>query len=97
MDTKLIREYGTEILSYRLRTVRQKKRMQYEDFDKKLLRLRREEEKFYQQEKDLGWEPLIPPVQKGWTRFFVPTTNISMKNWYNEHQRKLLPQLRDGK
>lgn len=78
MDTKLVREFGTEILSYRLRTVRQKKRMQYEDFDKKLLRLKREEDDLYVQEKNLGWEPLIPPVQKGWIRFFVLRRDVAL-------------------
>ena len=77
MDTKLVREFGTEILSYRLRTVRQKKRMQYEDFDKKLLRLKREEDDLYVQERNLGWEPLIPPIQKGWIRFFVLRKDVA--------------------
>jgi hypothetical protein len=29
MDSNLVKQFGIEILSYRLRTVRQKKRMQY--------------------------------------------------------------------
>ena len=37
MDTKFIQQYGEDILCYRLRTARQKKRMQYEDFDKQLI------------------------------------------------------------
>ncbi|OQP50797.1 hypothetical protein A4H97_02945 [Niastella yeongjuensis] len=77
MDSKLVKQYGTEILSYRLRTVRQKKRMQYEDFDKKLLRLKKERNRLYRQEKDLGYEPLIPPVQKGWKRFFVLREDVA--------------------
>jgi hypothetical protein len=77
MDSKLVKQYGTEILSYRLRTVRQKKRMQYEDFDKKLLRLNKERERLYKQQRDLGWEPLIPPVQKGWKRFFVLREDVA--------------------
>jgi hypothetical protein len=77
MDTKLVREFGTEILSYRLRTVRQKKRMQYEDFDKKLLRLRREEKKLDELNRNLGWETLTPPVQKGWKRFFVLRDDVA--------------------
>ncbi len=39
MDTKLIQQYGEDILCYRLRTARQKKRMRYEDFDKQLIQL----------------------------------------------------------
>jgi hypothetical protein len=77
MDTKLVREYGTEILSYRLRTVRQKKRMQYEDFDKRLLKLKREEDELDELERNLGYEPLIPPVQKGWKRFFVLRDDVA--------------------
>jgi hypothetical protein len=77
MDKKLIRQYGTEILSYRLRTVRQKKRMQYEDFDKQLLQLNREEKLLYKQKLALGWEPLVPPVQKGWKRFFVLREDVA--------------------
>lgn len=77
MDKKLIEQYGEDILSYRLRTARQKKRMQYEDFDKQLLKLYREERALYQQERDLGWEPLLPPVQKGWKRFFVLRDDVA--------------------
>jgi hypothetical protein len=77
MDTKLVREFGIEILSYRLRTVRQKKRMQYEDFDKQLLRLYREDKALGLRAKNLGWEPLIPPVQKGWKRFFVLREDVA--------------------
>lgn len=77
MDTKLVREFGTEILSYRLRTVRQKKRMQYEDFDKRLIRLHRENKALRRQQRNLGWEPLIPHVQKGWKRFFVLREDVA--------------------
>lgn len=77
MDRKLIEEYGEDILSYRLRTARQRKRMQYEDFDKQLLRIHREEEALYKQQQNLGWEPLTPPVQKGWKRFFVLREDVA--------------------
>jgi hypothetical protein len=101
MDSKLIKQYGTEILSYRLRTVRRKKRMQYEDFDKKLLRLNKEEDKLIKLKRNLGWEPLIPPVQKGWKRFFVLREDVARSkqaeffenilkkiNTYDWHYRK---------
>jgi hypothetical protein len=77
MDRKLIEQYGEDILSYRLRTARQKKRMQYKDFDKQLLKLRREERALDKQLANLGWEPLIPPVQKGWKRFFVLREDVA--------------------
>jgi hypothetical protein len=47
MDTKLIKQFGTDILCYRIRTARQKKRMQYEDFDKQLIALNKEQEPLY--------------------------------------------------
>jgi len=77
MDSKLVKQYGSKILSYRLRTVRQKKRMQYEDFDKKLFHLGKEEKHLYKKQFNLGWEPLTPPVQKGWKRFFVLREDVA--------------------
>ncbi len=77
MDKQLIAQYGEDILSYRLRTARQKKRMQYEDFDKQLLRIERERKALYKQRYNLGWEPLVPPVQKGWKRFFVLREDVA--------------------
>lgn len=77
MDTKIIKQYGEDILCYRLRNARQKKRMQYEDFDKHLIQLYKEERALYKQQRNLGWEPLIPPVQKGWKRFFVLRDDVA--------------------
>jgi hypothetical protein len=45
--------------------------MQYKDFDRQLIALYKEERALYQQRRNLGWEPLIPPIQRGWKRFFV--------------------------
>ncbi|MGG9964749.1 hypothetical protein [Ferruginibacter sp. SUN106] len=81
MDTKLIQQYGADILSYRLRTARQKKRMQYEDFDKQLIQLDKEETLLYRQQRNLGWEPLHPPVQKGWVRFFVLREDVARSRY----------------
>lgn len=77
MDTKLIQQYGEDILCYRLRTARQKKRIQYEDFHKQLIRLYKEEVKLMEKERALGWEPLVPPVQNGWKRFFVLREDVA--------------------
>jgi hypothetical protein len=71
MDKKLIQTYGEEILCYRLRSARQKKRAQYEDFHKQLIQLDKEHSALWRKKQNLGWEPLVPPVQKGWKRFFV--------------------------
>lgn len=54
-----------------MRATRQKTRAAREDFDKYLLALRREERALQRQKYALGWDPLIPPVQKGWKRSFV--------------------------
>lgn len=77
MDTKLIKQYGEDIFCYRLRTARHKKRMQYEDFDKQLIQLHQEENGLYEQRRNLGWEPLLPAVQKGWKRFFVLRDDVA--------------------
>ncbi len=77
MDTKLIKQFGTEILSYRLRTGRQKTRLRYEDFDKQLLELDFRLKGLYEKRRNLGWEPLIPPIQRGWKRFFVLQEDVA--------------------
>jgi hypothetical protein len=80
MDTKLIKQFGTEILCYRLRTVRQKKRMQYEDFDKQLIALEKETKPIIYKRYKPEYEPLLPPVQKGWKRFFVLRDDVARSN-----------------
>ena len=77
MDNKLIAQYGEDILSYRLRTARQKKRAQREAFDKQLIGLYLEEKALRQKRWDLGWEPMIPPIQRGWKRFFVVRPDVA--------------------
>jgi hypothetical protein len=77
MENKFIQEYGEDILCYRFRTERQKKRVQYKNFDKQLIALHKEERALYQQKRNLGWEPLIPPVQKGWKRFFTVRDDVA--------------------
>ncbi|CAN5485673.1 hypothetical protein BH11BAC3_BH11BAC3_45350 [soil metagenome] len=77
MDKTLINKYGEEILCCRLRTARQKQRMQYEDFDKQLRKLYKEERALCWEIKNLGWEPLVPAVQKGWVRLFVLREDVA--------------------
>jgi hypothetical protein len=77
MGTKTINEYGEDIRCYRLRTARLKKRMRYKDFDKQLIQLYKEENALYVQKRNLGWEPLHPPVQKGWIRHFVLREDVA--------------------
>lgn len=77
MDTKLIKQFGAEILCYRLRTARHKKRMQYEDFDKQLIALGKEERMLYKKKYTAEWELLKPPFQRGWKRFFVLREDVA--------------------
>ncbi|MBS1509782.1 MAG: hypothetical protein JST86_03020 [Bacteroidetes bacterium] len=77
MDKKIIQQFGQEILSFRLQTKRQKKRKRNEAFEKKLLQLDRERSTLLKMSRALGWEPLIPPVQKGWIRFFVLRDDVA--------------------
>ncbi|MCD2425326.1 hypothetical protein LQ567_21260 [Niabella pedocola] len=77
MDTKLIKQFGAKIGSYRIRTERQKKRLRYKDFDKQLLELDFRLDELYEKKRDLGWEPLTPPFQRGWKRFFVLKEDVA--------------------
>ncbi|HZE84809.1 MAG TPA: hypothetical protein VE035_10910 [Puia sp.] len=101
MDRKIIKQYGAGINCFRIRTARQKKRMQYEDHDKWLIKLEKEENELYHQRRNLGWMELIPPVQKGWKRFFVLREDVARSrhaeffenilkkiNTYDWHYRK---------
>ncbi|MBD0259837.1 MAG: hypothetical protein ICV83_29310 [Cytophagales bacterium] len=56
---------------FRLKSERRRIRLRKKDQEKHLLRLHREENKLHRQIRDLGYEPLIPPVQKGYKRIFV--------------------------
>jgi hypothetical protein len=55
----------------RLKSSRRRKRLQKTDFDRKLIALYKEWKRLRDQVRNLGYEPLIPPVQKGWKRTFV--------------------------
>lgn len=57
-------------MSYRLRTARQKKRLVKEHRDKQLIQLEKYRRELWNKERNLGFEPLIPPVQRGWIRTF---------------------------
>lgn len=81
MDTKLTKQYGEEILCYRLRTKRNKIRMKYEHFHKSLIQIHKEEEELYKQKYSLGWEPLVPPVQKGWKRVFMLRQDVARSRY----------------
>jgi hypothetical protein len=81
MDTKIIKQYVEDILHYKLRTARQKRRMQYKDFDKQLIQLNKKQRELYLQKRNLGWQELKPPVQKGWVRHFVVREDVSRSKY----------------
>lgn len=56
---------------FRLKSERRKIRLRKTHFEKTLLALDRKERQLSRQIRNLGYEPLIPPVQKGWKRTFV--------------------------
>jgi len=58
-------------LCLRSRSARKKKRLQKEAIEKKLIALDKEQKSLNIQIRNLGYAPLIPPVQKGWKRIFV--------------------------
>ncbi|ASZ10362.1 hypothetical protein KTO58_23880 [Chitinophaga pendula] len=61
-----------ELLQHcRIRSARSKRRMVYEDWEKKLLRLDRTTTNLYTQIRQLGYEKLDPPYQRGWKRSFI--------------------------
>ena len=76
MNHEIINE-KTDLLCYRLRTARQRKRMARKGFEKKLRALGREENRLYTSKGELGWIDINPPVQRGWKRHFVLRDDIA--------------------
>jgi hypothetical protein len=62
--------------SVRFKSERRRKRLPKKDQEKHLLLLHREENKLRRQIRNLGYEPLVPPVQKGYKRLFVLSDDV---------------------
>jgi hypothetical protein len=62
---------------FRLKSTRRRKRLQKLDSDKALLRLYREERALSKEIRNLGYEELNPPVQRGWKRMFVLREDVA--------------------
>jgi hypothetical protein len=62
--------------SVRFKSERRRKRLLKKDQEKHLLLLHREENKLRRQIRNLGYEPLVPPVQKGYKRLFVLSDDV---------------------
>lgn len=68
MDNTELQDY---IMRSRIRSFRRRKRLKKEAFDKKLIVLRKELLAIRRRDRELGYEELSPPVQRGWKRVFV--------------------------
>jgi hypothetical protein len=62
---------------FRLRSARNKIRMQHEDFEKKLRALAIERRELYKQQRELGWIELEKPIVRGWKRYFVLREDVA--------------------
>lgn len=67
----------TDLLCYRLRTARQRRRAAYEGFQKQLRAVDAERQELRQQQRNLGWVELEKPVMRGWKRFFVLREDVA--------------------
>jgi hypothetical protein len=66
-----------EIESYRnIRSKRQRKRAIIEANDKKLIGLYKENQRLSKQKRDLPMIDLVPPIQKGWKRYFIVRDDV---------------------
>jgi hypothetical protein len=69
-------EQSFDVLQYRLKSARRKKRLQKKDFDKQLIQITKQERLLWQRRHDLPMVPLENPYQKGWKRYFVVRDDI---------------------
>lgn len=69
-------EQSFDVLQYRLKSARRKKRLQKKDFDKQLIQITKQERLLWQRRRDLPMVPLDNPYQKGWKRYFVVRDDI---------------------
>jgi hypothetical protein len=67
----------TQLLPYRLKSARRKKRLQLEDRDKQLLKLNRELKRIQKHPEFRKTVDLDEPYQKGWNRLFVLKPEIA--------------------
>lgn len=71
MEQDTTGEWKDYLAQFRLQSARSKERKRREGFEKQLLKIHRERAELQQQQRNLGWIPLDPPVMRGWKRFFV--------------------------
>ncbi len=61
----------------RIKTERRKKRLQKKELEKQLFRNYKELRRIRKEQWNLGYIDLVPPVQKGWKRFFVLKEDVA--------------------
>ena len=80
------------LLSTRFRSKRRRKQAEIEDFDKKLIAKSKELNQLNKQKRDLPMVDLIPPIQRGWRRFFVLREDVRKSkraNFYDNILQKI--------
>lgn len=80
-------ELPFDVMQYKLKTARQKKRLQKKDFDKQVIQIIKKRDQYWKQRSDLPWVPLEEPYQSGWERHFVLREDIkrsAMADFYQE-------------
>ncbi len=77
MDTKIIQQYGQDILCYKIKSKRRKIRDQKKGEEKRLIRLNKEWEQIRHQQRNLGYVDLIPPIVRGWKRYFILREDVA--------------------
>lgn len=71
-------EWEIYALTGRFKSGRRRKRLAKEGQDKKLIRQFKESKRLRKQQWDLGYMDLIPPVQKGWKRYFILRPDVML-------------------
>lgn len=85
-------ELPFDVMQYKLKTARQKKRLQKKDFDKQVIQIIKKREQYWQQRCDLPWVPLEEPYQRGWKRHFVLREDIqrsAMGHFYQQFLKNI--------
>ena len=86
MDTY---ELPIDLRSLRLRTARQKKRLQKEDFDKQLIQVYLKRKELNESIRNLPMVPLAVPYQKGWMRTFVLREDVKHSKYAGFYEQLL--------
>lgn len=89
MDTKIIQQYGEDILCYQIKSKRRKIRDQKKGEEKRLIRLNREWSQIAEQQWNLGYVDLHPPIIRGWKRYFILRDDVARSRNADFYQKIL--------